>query len=170
MNTDFDKAVQFVLAMEGGYTIDLNDRGGETNYGISKRSYPNLDIKNLTREQAMDIYEKDFWQACKCDELSSPLSIAVFDSAVNQGVGAATRMLQIALDVNVDGIIGQKTITASYKTGVNGIRRFMAQRMARYIRTIMKDATQEVFAENWSNRLMELAILVFSANQKGEIS
>jgi len=161
MMTDWDKAIAFVLKAEGGYTLDPNDRGGETNFGISKRSYPNLDIKNMTEEKAKAIYKTDYWQACHCDELPSPVAIAVFDSAVNQGTGAAQRMLQIALGVDVDGIIGEKTIAAAFKGGNNSLVKFMAQRMARYIRTIVKDHSQEVFADNWSHRLMSLAQLIF---------
>lgn len=162
MNTDWDSAIAFVLKSEGGYTVDPNDHGGETNFGISKRQYPHENIKDLTEERAREIYRNDYWQACRCDELPSPLAIAVFDAAVNQGDGAAKRMLQIALGVTVDGIIGEQTITAAFKSGAGTLRRFMAQRMARYARTIMRDQTQEVFIENWSGRLMSLAALVFT--------
>lgn len=163
MNTDWAKAIAFVLEQEGGYTPgDPNDLGGETNFGISKRSYPLIDIKNLTKEKAMAIYQSDFWRAMCCDELPSPLSIAVFDAAVNQGTGAAKRMLQISLHVLVDGIIGDKTISAAFASGPETVRRFMAERMALYIRIILQNTTQEVFAENWSNRLMCLAEIIFS--------
>lgn len=163
MNTDWGTAIAFVLKEEGGYTLDPNDKGGETNFGISKRRYPNEDIKNITETRARELYQKDFWHELRCDELPSPLSIAVFDAAVNQGEGAAKRMLQIALNVTVDGVIGEKTIAAAHKSGSNIVRRFMAQRMARYMRTIMKDPTQEVFADNWSNRLMRCAEIVLTA-------
>lgn len=162
MNSNWDAAVAFVLKEEGGYTWEETDRGGETNFGISKRSYPNEDIKAMTETRAREIYKSDFWNACRCDELPSPLDIAMLDAAVNQGEGAAKRMLQIALNVTVDGIIGEKTIAAAFKSGDVALRRFMAQRMARYARIIMKDPTQEVYADNWSNRLMKLAQLVFS--------
>lgn len=162
MNTDWEQAIAFVLKAEGGYTVDPNDHGGETNFGISKRSYPSEDIKNMTEGRAREIYERDFWQTCSCDDLPSPLSIAVFDAAVNQGVGSAKRMLQIALGVTVDGIIGEKTISAAYKSGEDGVRRFLAQRMAQYARIVLRDSTQEVFLDNWSNRLMSLAKLVFA--------
>ena len=161
MNADWEKAIAFVLKAEGGYTVDAGDKGGETNFGISKRAYPNEDIKNMTEARAREIYQRDYWQVCHCDELPSPLAIAVFDAAVNQGAGAAVRMLQIALDVAVDGVVGEKTITAAFKADAAGVRRFMAQRMARYARTIMRDASQEAFIENWSDRLMRLAQLVF---------
>lgn len=163
MITDWHAAIDFVLKEEGGYTVDPNDHGGETNFGISKRAYPNVDIKNLTREKAMDIYCKDYWQVCKCDELPSPLAIAVFDAAVNHGVKTAGKMLQMALNVDVDGIIGDVTIGASFKAGQKIVRQFLAQRMVRYIRIIMKDTTQQVFAENWSSRLMRLAELTLKA-------
>lgn len=162
MNSDWEASIIFVLKEEGGYTLDPNDHGGETNFGISKRSYPNEDIKNMTETRAREIYQKDFWQACRCDELPSPLAIAVFDSAVNQGTGGATRCLQIALgNLAVDGIMGEQTIAAAFKSTQPLTRQFMAQRMVRYIRTIMKDNSQEAFADNWSNRLMRLAMVVF---------
>lgn len=162
MNNDWEKAIAFVLKEEGLYSNDPNDKGGETNFGISKRSYPNVDIKSLTVDKAKEIYIKDFWNVCHCDELPFPLSIAVFDSAVNQGVGAASRMLQIALNVTVDGVIGPKTIAAAFKSEFVGVRRFLTQRMVRYIDTIAKDPTQRVFAENWAGRLIRLTQLCFS--------
>ena len=61
-NARFLKAFEKVLRHEGGYVNDPLDLGGETKYGISKRSYPHLDIKNLTLDQAKQIYFRDFWQ------------------------------------------------------------------------------------------------------------
>lgn len=162
MNTDWDKAISFVLDAEGGYSLDPNDLGGETNMGISHRRYPDEDIKGMTKDRAMFLYKRDFWEACRCDELPSSLAIAVFDASVNQGEGAAKRMLQIALGgLEVDGIIGDKTIAAAFKSGRAALRRFMAQRMARYMRIVMKNPSQDAFTLNWSNRLMRLAELVF---------
>jgi lysozyme family protein len=57
----FEKAIEVVLAREGGYANDLDDAGGETNFGISKRRYPEVEIKALTREQASALYRRDFW-------------------------------------------------------------------------------------------------------------
>lgn len=164
MQSDWGTAIEFVLKEEGGYGIDPNDAGGETNFGISKRRYPNEDIKNMTEDRARELYRKDFWQKLRCDELPSPLAIAVFDAAVNQGENGAGRMLQIALqftEEKIDGIVGEMTITAAHKFGPKLLRRFMAQRMARYARTILHKPTQEVFCDNWSARLMRLAEIVF---------
>lgn len=159
--TTWETAIAFVLKEEGGYTVDPNDHGGETNFGISKRRYPNLDIKNLTREAAVALYQKDFWNVCRCDDLPAPLAIAVFDAAVNQGEGGAGKMLQTLLGVKVDGKIGDETVAAVKKADGAIVRRFLTKRMARYIRTVLKDPAQEVFIDNWSSRLMRCAELTF---------
>ena len=94
----FEDALKFVLKWEGGYSNDPNDPGGETKFGISKRSYPNLDIKNLTLEQAKEIYLQNYWLKADCDKLTSPLDIIVFDTAVNMGVSRAKEFLGVSAD------------------------------------------------------------------------
>ena len=86
MMKDFDKAVKFTLKWEGGYSNDPHDSGGETNFGISKRSYPDLDISKLTLKQAKEIYYQNYWLKAGCDELPYPFNICVFNCAVNCGV------------------------------------------------------------------------------------
>ena len=83
MRDTFDTAVTAVLSYEGGYVNDPNDPGGETNWGISKRAYPNLDIRNLTRDRAIQIYRRDYWDSLGCDQFPPAIVIALFDSAVN---------------------------------------------------------------------------------------
>ena len=61
----FDQAIEVILKHEGGYANNPNDSGGETKYGISKRSYPELNIRGLTRDYAKKIYEQDFWKPLK---------------------------------------------------------------------------------------------------------
>jgi lysozyme family protein len=97
---DFDKAVQFVLSdkIEGGYVNNPADPGGETNFGISKRAHPNVDIKNLTREGAIAIYKREYWDPIGGDDLPAPLDLVLFDSAVNEGPGTAKNHLQAALE------------------------------------------------------------------------
>jgi lysozyme family protein len=106
----FDTAIARVLANEGGYTSGLaNDPGGETNFGISKRSYPNVDIKNLTRDGAIVIYRADFWDAVHADALPAVLQFQALDFAVNAGIGTAIRKLQAAAGVADDGHWGPVT-------------------------------------------------------------
>ncbi|WP_457642654.1 glycoside hydrolase family 108 protein [Persephonella sp.] len=113
----FETAFRLVLAKEGGYVNDPYDSGGETKYGISKKAYPHLDIKNLTLQQAKEIYYRDYWIPSKADKLPDQLAIMHFDTAVNTGVKTANKILQKALnrqgfDLQVDGIIGPKTLNA----------------------------------------------------------
>ena len=64
---DFNQAFKTLIGHEGGYVDDPEDPGGETNFGISKRSYPQEDIPNMTLERATEIYQRDFWWAAGCD-------------------------------------------------------------------------------------------------------
>lgn len=92
--SDFDRCISFVLRMEGGLSEHPSDPGGTTNYGISQRSFPHLDIKNLAREEAVEIYRTLYWDRADCDSLPWPMNLLVFDTAVNSGVGTATRWLR----------------------------------------------------------------------------
>ena len=109
----FDSCFDLLMLNEGGYVNDAHDSGGETRWGISKKAYPEIDIKNLTKEQAKEIYRKDYWNRCKCDYLPDCLCMAVFDYAVNSGTIRAAKDFQLALGVSVDGVIGNQTIGAA---------------------------------------------------------
>jgi lysozyme family protein len=99
METNFQQALAFTLRWEGGYVNDPMDPGGETNFGISKRAYPHLNIKDLTKEQASEIYHRDYWIKAGCFEIAHPLDIVVFDTSVNLGVSRATDFLRVTHDV-----------------------------------------------------------------------
>ena len=109
----FDRAFDLVISSEGEYVNDRRDPGGETKYGISKRSYPQLDIPSITLEDAHKIYYRDFWLAAKCDQLPDAIAIAVFDAAVQHGITPAIKMLQQAVGVKQDGVIGPVTLNAA---------------------------------------------------------
>lgn len=97
-NKEFQKALKFVLKWEGGYTNDLNDPGGETKYGICKRSYPNEDIKNMTLERAKKIYYENYWLKSGCDYMKWPNNIVTFDTAVNMGRSRASKLWEESID------------------------------------------------------------------------
>lgn len=154
----FDKAIKLILKWEAGYVNDPSDPGGETKYGISKRSYPNLDIKNLTEQQAKEIYKRDFWDTCKCNQLPYPVAIMVFDTAVNMGTGTAIKMLQKSINVNVDGIIGTETITkANAMEPAALLPIFCSLRTARYVTLDGWDR----FGFGWTRRTFDVAIRAF---------
>lgn len=133
MITPFERAVGFVISHEGGYSNDSHDTGGETKYGISKAAYPNEDIKNLTVERAKELYFADYWQKCGCGSLPQPVGFILFDSAVNQGQPKAIRMLQWALRLKEDGIVGQETIRAAQRASIAELTtRLVARRAYQY--------------------------------------
>jgi lysozyme family protein len=112
---DFNIVFDRVIGLEGGYVNNPNDPGGETKWGISKHSYPNLDIKSLTREQAKEIYLNDFWNKLEMDALFPSVVYQLFDFAINSGIYTAIRYFQ-ALGVADDGHFGPISRTAARNT------------------------------------------------------
>jgi len=104
------KWLERILGHEGGYVNNPRDPGGETKWGISKRSYPNLNIRNLTVEEASEIYKRDFLKPLKADQYADGVAFQILDFAVNSGVNRAVRELQKVLGVKDDGVIGPITI------------------------------------------------------------
>lgn len=88
--SSFEDAVGFVFEAEGGVT---NDTGGLTNMGISQRANPDVDVENLTRNQAAQIYKDRYWDAIDADNLPPDLAMVAFDAAVNQGVSQAKQWI-----------------------------------------------------------------------------
>ncbi len=110
--SQFYKLIDRVLSHEGWYSNDPQDPGGETQWGISKRAHPDVNIKALTRAQAIDIYRADYWDKIKGDQLPAGIAFQVLDAAVNHGVRTASRWLQASVGVTADGIIGPVTLAA----------------------------------------------------------
>lgn len=109
---DFNSAFDRSMGTEGSYVNNAADPGGETKFGISKRSYPSVDIKALTRDAAKVIYLKDFWNRAQIGKLPEGLQFQVFDAAINHGIENTVRMLQRAVGVADDGDIGDFTMKA----------------------------------------------------------
>lgn len=155
----FERAVTVVLAHEGGYVNDPRDPGGETKFGISKRSYPHLDIANLTREEAIAIYYRDWWQRYGYGSLQDEsVATKVFDMAVNMGPTTAHRLLQEALvflgyDIAVDGIIGPQTIGAANKADPKRVLQVLRWLAAHHYYRIAAQRTQsQAFLMGWLRR------------------
>jgi lysozyme family protein len=140
MKENWDKSIEFVLSIEGGYINDPKDPGGETKYGISKKSYPNLNIANLTESEAKQIYKLDYWDKCSCDDLDVGRDILVFDTAVNMGVNTAMSFLERSDDW----------------------RDYLLYRIDRYIEISRKNANLQKFFRGWIIRCSRLAKLIRS--------
>lgn len=154
--TAFDQAFAIVVGHEGGYVNNPADPGGETKYGISKRAYPNVDIANLTLEQAEAIYKRDYWDKLYLDTADASLALIAFDAAVNNGVGAATKWLQGALGVTADGIFGPQSQAAlAAATGAKA-QATLTELHAQRINMMAGLATWPTFGLGWSRRLAML--------------
>lgn len=151
----FEKAVEHILAFEGGYVFDSHDPGGETNYGISKRAYPNLDIKNLTRQAAISIYFADYWQPIKPLLIPERLRLCVFDCAVNQGLDRAIKLMQGAVGVRQDGDIGPLTLSALKTYNPDDALSNMVHLRLEHYAKLPHFAR---FAKGWTKRLLTVAV------------
>lgn len=140
-----------ILGSEGGYVNDPRDPGGETNWGIAKRSYPDINIATLTREQAIEIYHRDFWlQLGGGTALANSLIFQLLDAGINHGIGNSVRMLQRAVGVLDDGNIGSITLAAiALLPADRVIMRFNSERIDFYT----KLSGWEAFGRGWARRV-----------------
>ena len=146
----FDDAFEKLIGHEGAYVSDPRDPGGETKFGVSKRSYPDVDIKNLTLEAAKQLYKRDFWDRAHCDSLHPVIAFQVFDAAVNSGIGQSIRFLQRAIGVADDGVMGPLTMAAiQRRETAELIARFNAERLE----FMTKLSTWDHFSKGWCRRI-----------------
>jgi lysozyme family protein len=158
----FETAVDFILDVESGLVDDPSDPGGLTKFGISQRAYPNLNIRDLTIDGAKAIYRQDYWNLCSCDKLPAGVALVVFDAAVNQGVGSSIRMLQPALNVPEDGVVGAATLSAvRAKAAPSIIAEMIARRSVAYALStlVSRDGL------GWFRRLAKVHQLALTANR-----
>ena len=162
MGLTFDQAFERLIGHEGQFTNDRQDRGnwttgiigkGElkgTKFGISAMTYPDLDILNLTLDQAKAIYKRDWWDKINADSLHSAIVFQVWDFAVNAGMGTAKRKLQKAVGLAEDGIIGKKTLQAIQNAELNDVlMKFNAEKLKHYTSL----STWPQYGKGWTNRV-----------------
>lgn len=155
----FDAAIVGVLQNEGDkFTNHPADKGGPTKYGISKKFHPDVDVENLTREQAIEIYWNRYWDGNDYDKLPFPIGLKLFDLAVNMGKPQAIKLLQRAIraaghPLKDDGILGSKTILAANDVIPGILIVAMKSESAGFYRSLVaKNPSQSVFLDGWLNR------------------
>ncbi|WP_418611461.1 glycoside hydrolase family 108 protein [Klebsiella pasteurii] len=174
-----DEIFKAILEKEGGYVKNPNDKGGATNWGITQavaraHGYTG-DMRNLTRQQALDILEADYWYGSRFDQvsaLSAEIAAELCDTGVNMGPAVAVRFLQRVLnvmnnqgrlypDVAIDGQIGPRTIAAlnSYLASRGStatrvmLKALNSLQGARYIELSEQRAANETFTFGWFERV-----------------
>lgn len=152
--SSFNIAVTELLKAEGGYTNDPADRGKETKFGISKRSYPQLDIANLTRDQAIAIYKRDFWDLDYDGILSQAIANKVLSFAVLMWKKPAHVCIQRAVRAAsgkvliLDGDFGSVTLKAVNECNPDALLAALKSEGAAYFRSI----NNPKFQAGWANR------------------
>lgn len=154
----FDRAIEILFSYEGILSIDSTDPGGITKYGISVQSYPGQDIALLTKEQAKDIYYRDWWLKYRYELLPEEIGVKIFILAVNMGAKMAHTILQRALratklSVIEDGILGVNTVTAVSQIAENILLAAIRSEAAGYYRVIIARTPKLIkFEKGWLTR------------------
>lgn len=164
-----DNLIKDLISREGGYVNNPDDPGGETNMGISKRSYPHLDIKNLTYNQANIIYKRDFYYKYRIDYLPELLQPQVLDFTVNSG-NTCIRKLQKLLGVKQDAVIGNITLTQlnkqypNVKDQINLNNLLVIERLMLFRDIIRRRNKSIKFRDGWQERTLDFAITNWSGH------
>ena len=155
----FDKCVEYIIEDEGGYVDHPADPGGATKYGCTKKVWEEYvghevtkdDIKNLTKDDVKPIYKKRYWDAIHGDVIPEGLSYCLFDTAINSGVGRASRIIQEMVGVFPDGAIGNNTLFAvnQFKDIKLLINEYCDKRLT-FLKTLK---TWDTFGKGWANRV-----------------
>jgi len=157
--SDFDKIVSKTLQYEGKLSDVAQDHGGLTKYGITQVDYPDVDIANLTLEQAIAIYKRDYFDKLHLDLLPNvQIQFKVFDISVNMGRGRVTQFLQTIVNVDADGDFGSVTqaaiaaYTAHPQWAKNMMLLLVALQTRKYCGIVYTDPTQQKFLAGWLTR------------------
>jgi lysozyme family protein len=162
MKENFGTSLAHVLKSEGLWSDNPQDPGGATMKGITFEVYkdwkrnPHLtknDLKAITDQEVHDLYKALYWNKVFGDNLPSGIDYAVFDAAVNMGVGRATKLLQESVGVTADGVIGQGTLRAIYSANPQEVINKFSEEKANFYQSLK---TFPVFGRGWLNRIAEV--------------
>lgn len=164
--SDFERALEYVLKVEGGRIDSPHDPGGKTAFGITHRTYdkfrtkhdlPQRDVFEIEPHEVKSIYHNDYWVASKADKLRWPLSLIHFDGWVQHRPEIAAVLLQRAVGTTPDGIIGPKTLAAARESSRPVAElRLMLERMCFYAQLAKTRPALRPNFRGWINRLVTL--------------
>ena len=163
MRENWSTSFARVLLSEGGFKLTNipGDRGGMTYAGIARNKHPDwagwpmiMGGKLPSKDMVADFYRAEYWTTCRCDDLPGGVDYAVFDFAVNAGRGRAIKLLQQAVGVADDGVIGPMTLAAVRRSDAkHTLDNFSAAKSSFYKRLVDADPSQAKFFKGWMNRV-----------------
>lgn len=153
---NYTTAVERILKHEGGYVDHPHDKGGKTNLGITeavarKHGFTG-DMRHLTREFAIEVYKVSYWDAVHADDFHFAVGFQLFDACVNHGQRNAITILQRAVGVTADGIMGPVTKHAVKSISpATMVMLFNAERLRFYTNL----GNWRTFGAGWSRRIAD---------------
>ena len=164
MNANFDACLAKLLVHEGGYVNHPSDPGGMTNLGVTARVWEEWvghpvdekQMRALTPALVAPLYRKKYWDACRANDLVPGLDYAVFDVAVNSGVGRAIKLLQSCVGATPDGGYGSITAALVKKAEQEDPIRLIELYCAKRLEFLESLKTFAVFGKGWSRRVAEV--------------
>lgn len=166
MNYNFEQCLALVLTSEGGFVNNLKDSGGMTNLGVTKAVWEKwvghpvteADMRALGPKDVTPLYKANYWDKISGDSLPLGVDYAVFDMAVNSGVGRAAKTLQQVLGVGADGKIGQATISACEAANAREIATGVCEARLAFLQSL---PTYDTFGRGWANRVASVEKTAF---------
>lgn len=182
----YEAVLPLVLAHEGGYVNHPKDPGGATNKGVTQAVYDAYrttkglklrSVKLITLAETKDIYEQRYWKLAGCDDLPAGIDYAVFDYAVNSGVGKAVKDLQRTINsfsgnrlpalspLKIDGIAGEDTSTAAQLCADLDEEGFINSLCDRRMKFLKSLKTWKTFGTGWTRRVEGESIEVLESDK-----
>ena len=142
---NFNYAMGIVFKNEGGFSDNKHDRGGRTNLGITQKTYNDYckrhgiiakDVKNLTKEEAKEVYYYDYWITSKACNIENPKeALILFDTAVLHGVNKAKQF---------------------YRQAEGDVVKILELRKKHYSDIVRLNPSQKIFLNGWNRRVDNL--------------
>ena len=164
MKENFDNSLAKLLVHEGGFVNDSRDNGGMTNLGVTigvweewvGHDVNEKQMRALTPQMVAPLYKRKYWDACRADDLVSGLDYAVFDCAVNSGVGRAIKILQNCVGATPDGGYGPITSALVKKAQQENPARLVEVFCSRRLEFLEQLPSFKTFGKGWSRRVAEV--------------
>lgn len=168
VDVDEDTIIENTLRREGGFIANDAGRGPSkygvlisslaTYRGVSVSSLTAQDVRNLTIEEAIAIYKKNYWDAINVGQAPAKVREILFDTNVNGGAGSVTRaaLISLGVDIPANGGVTKTVIAAMNSVNVDDLYDAMVKaRVARYYRLVQNNPKLKVYINGWLNRMKD---------------